>query len=239
LAEEVNAMSDNRFDTPLYTVGEAARILDVPASTFHTWVRGYVRHAPGRPEWTGKAIVTALPSHDADPTVPFIGLAEGGVLAAIRRQGVPLQRIRPALEVLSKELGVEHALASKRLYTDGAELLFDYAEHGGEPAARDLVVVRNGQRIFSEIVEAYLKRITFAEDGWAQRIALPQYDRATVIADPRFSFGQPTFGSGRARVADVLERFWAGEDLDDVAAEFGIGKADLEDAVRVASRRAA
>lgn len=94
-------MTDLRFDTPLYTVGEAARILDVPTSTFRTWVRGYVRQAPGRPAVKGEAIVTALPTHDADPTVPFIGLAEGVVLAAIRRQGVPLQRIRPALDVLS------------------------------------------------------------------------------------------------------------------------------------------
>jgi uncharacterized protein (DUF433 family) len=93
--------------------------------------------------------------------------------------------------------------------------------------------------VFTEIVESYLRRITFAQDGWAERITLPQYGRATVIADPRFSFGQPTFQHGRARVADVLERFWAGEDLDDIAGEFGIPRAELEDAVRVASRRAA
>jgi len=232
-------MTDVRFDVPLYTVGEAARILDVPTSTFRTWVRGYVRRSAGRPDVTGEAIVAAFPARDAEPTVPFIGLAEGGVLAAIRRQGVPLQRIRPALDALSKELGIDHALASRKLYTDGAELLFDYADHESEPAARELVVVRNGQRVFSEIVQSYLRRITFAEDGWAQRITLPQYDRATVIADPRFSFGQPTFGHGRARVKDVLERFWAGEDLEDVAGEFGIPKAELEDALRVASRRAA
>jgi len=232
-------MPDARFDTPLYTIGEAARILDVPASTFQAWARGYVRHFPGRPDVSGEAIITALPARGAEPTVPFIGLAEGVVLAAIRRQGVPLQRIRPALAMLSKELGIEHALASRKLFTDGAELLFDYADQSSEPAARELVVVRNGQRVFSEIIESYLKRITFADDGWAQRITLPQYGRATVIADPRFSFGQPTFGHGRARVADVLERFWAGEDLDDVAGEFGIPRPELEDAVRVASRRAA
>ena len=103
-----------------------------------------MRSSPGRPDVTGAAIVTAVPAHDADPTVSFIGLAEGGVLAAIRRQGVPLHRIRPAPDVLSKELGIDHALASRKLYTDGAEILFDYADHEREPAARDLVVVRNG-----------------------------------------------------------------------------------------------
>jgi nucleotide-binding universal stress UspA family protein len=52
---------------------------------------------------------------------------------------VPLQRIRPAVEVLEKEIGVEHALASKRLYTDGAEVLFDYANKSGEREVRETV----------------------------------------------------------------------------------------------------
>ena len=41
-----------------------------------------------------------------------------------------MQRVRPALDVLAKEIGLKHALASKALYTDGAELLFDYARQG-------------------------------------------------------------------------------------------------------------
>jgi hypothetical protein len=63
--------------------------------------------------------------------VPFVGLAEGMMLAAIRQAGVPLQRIRPALVRLSEELGIEHALASRALYTDGAEVLYDFAESQG------------------------------------------------------------------------------------------------------------
>lgn len=231
-------MDDPRFTDPLYTLAEAARTLDVPAATFQTWARGYVRRPPGRPSVIGQPIVTALPSgHSA--SVPFVGLAEGYILAAIRKQGVPLQRIRPALAVLQKELGLEHALASERLYTDGAEVLFDYAFHANDESARELVVVRHGQRVFSEVIDAYLSRVTFGSDGWAQRIRLPQYHRAQVIADPRFGFGQPSFVHGRARVSDVLERFWAGEDLQTLAKEFGVPQIELEDAVRIASRWAA
>ena len=40
-------------------------------------------------------------------------------------------------------------------------------------------------------------------------------------------------------MADVLERFWAGDDLDTLVEEFGVPRAELEDVVRVASRRAA
>ncbi len=59
--------------------------------------------------------------------MPFIGFAEAYVLSVFRRAGVPMQRIRPAVEVLSSGIGVDHALASRRLYTDGAEVLYDYA----------------------------------------------------------------------------------------------------------------
>jgi uncharacterized protein (DUF433 family) len=46
------------------------------------------------------------------------------------------------------------------------------------------------------------------------------------------------FARGAARVSDVLERFWAGDDLDSLAEDFGVPRAELEDVVRVASRRA-
>lgn len=230
---------DERFDIPLYTLAEAARALDVPPATFQTWARGYVRHRSEGPDVRGDAILSDLRSRPGEPTVPFIGLAEGFVLAAIRKQGVPLQRIRPALRSLQTELGLKHALASKRLYTDGAELLFDYATSTGDASARDLVAVRHGQRVFNEVVESYLRKITFADDGFAQRLQLPQYHVAKVIVDPRFGFGQPTFLRGRARLSDVFSRFWAGESLSHLAGDFGVPEADLEDVVRVASRRAA
>ncbi len=112
----------DRFEVPLYSVSEAARYLGVPASTFSTWAQGYVRHpTETRNEVKGSAIVTALPRRSpSDASIPFVGLAEGLVLAAIRRAGVPLQRIRPALARLGEEFGLEHVLASKYLYTDGA-----------------------------------------------------------------------------------------------------------------------
>ena len=236
-------VDDVRFSAPLYSVAEAARLIDVPASTFKNWVRGYVRRGVGGPLVIGKPIVTATAGEPGQDSVPFIGLAEGMVLAAFRRQGVPLQRIRPALEVLEREIGIEHALASERLFTDGVEILVDYAESAGETpeaaSARELVVVRHGQRVFADVVDSYLKRITFAEDGWAERLQLPQYLRASVIVDPRLSFGRPVFEHSGARLADALGMFQAGEDLDTVGAEYGVDRAELEDAVRVASRRAA
>ena len=156
---------------------------------------------------------------------------------------MPLQRIRPALTRLDEEWGLQHALASRRLYTDGAEMLYDYGEIGeiGEDedaarAARELVVVRSDQRVFNEVVEAHLRRLEFADDGYVQLIRLPAYEVAEVVVDPARGFGQPIFARGGARLEDALALFRAGEPLDVVAEEYGVPRADLEDAVRIATR---
>src|SRR5947207_1098571 len=164
------------------------------------------------------------------------------LLAAVRRAGAPLQRIRPALDRLVGEIGVAHALASRALYTDGAELLFDYAQQAGNEeagAASELVVVRSGQRVFRDVIQDYLRRIEYSNDGYARLIQLPAYERAEIVADPTRSFGQPIFVHGAARLSDVLERFWAGDDIHVLSAEFGVPSVEIEDALRAASRRAA
>ncbi|MCB0964512.1 MAG: DUF433 domain-containing protein, partial [Acidimicrobiales bacterium] len=127
----------------------------------------------------------------------------------------------------------------EKLYTDGAELLFDYGEVGGDDGIDDLVVVRNGQRIFVDVVRDYLQRIRYGSDGYAELIHVPAYHHADVVVDPTRQFGAPIFERSGVRVDDVLDRFWAGESIDDLDDEFGVPASELEDVVRVASRRAA
>lgn len=229
---------------PLYTLADAARIVVVPPSTLASWAKGYVRRSADRADVLGGPVISYVePVRTGEPSITFVGLAEALVLAAVRRSGVPMQRIRPALLELQREIGLEHALASRKLYTDGAELLYDYAESRPDSLdgqfARELVVVRSHQRVFAEVVDAYLRRIEYGDDGYASMIHLPAYLHAAVVVDPVRAFGAPIFERGGCKVDDVLERFWAGESLDELSAEFGVPAGQLEDVVRVASRRAA
>jgi uncharacterized protein (DUF433 family) len=199
-------MGVDRFGTLLYGIGEAAGYLAVPPSTLTTWAYGYERRRAGARDASGRPAVTAVrPERPGDPAVPFIGLAEAYALAAFRHAGVPMQRIRPAIDVL----------------------------------ARELVVVRNNQRVFAEVVDLCLRRIDFAADGYAQLIRLPQYRTADVTVDPDHDFGRPRFAHGGAAVDDVTGLFRAGEPVDAVAGEFGLSHAEVEDAIRVATRAAA
>ena len=234
-------MSVDRFGTPLYGVGEAAGYLGVPPSTLTDRAYGYEwRRADGRVVAAGPVITVVRPERRYGAALPFIGLAEACALAAFRRAGVPLQRIRPAIDALRRELGVEHALASRRLYADGAEILYDYAQRADDGGTPELVVVRSSQLVLSERAAAqYLRGVEFAADGYAQVIRLPQYRVAEVIVDAEHAFGRPRFVRGGAAVEDVVGLCLAGEPVEIVAAEFGLTRAEVEDAVQVATRAAA
>jgi uncharacterized protein (DUF433 family) len=233
------ARDDPRLTRPLLTVREVANGLRVPESTFRTWARGYERPGRARPV-IGEPVVTSLPVRGREASIPFIGVAEGLVLAAFRRSGVPPQRIRPALRRLGEEIGIEHALASQRLYSDGADVLYDYAEAAhDEQVAEQLTVVRSGQRVFAEVVEDYLQLITYATDGWPALVRLPAFGRAVVVVDPNRAFGRPLFASGGARVEDVLDRWRAGESFAELSRDFGVPPEEIEDAARAAAARAA
>lgn len=220
---------DIRLTSPLFTVAEAARYLRMPQQTLSTWARPR----------DGAALITALPRHGAHATVPFLGFAEAFVLSAFRKAGVPMQRIRPAVQILREGTGIEHALASRNLYTDGAEVLYDYALDDEDSGLRELFVVRTGQRQFSELVTEYLTRIAYGGDGFAESLELPTFGRAHVVVDPHRAFGQPFLARGGARVEDILDRFYAGEPITLLAADFDASAEEVEEVIRGATRAAA
>ncbi|WP_370324924.1 DUF433 domain-containing protein [Euzebya sp.] len=233
-------VNDVRFVVPLYTVAEAARYVRVPSSTFRAWAMGYeVNAEPGR-RVSGDPVITALPADRGHPSIPFIGLAEGMVLAAFRKAGVSLQHIRQAVPVLEEEVGLDHALASRRLYSDGAVILYDYVVSGAvdTEAAEDLAgltrVVDN-QLVFADVVRDYLRRITYGDDGLASALSLPYGDDDLLRIRPEQAGGRPLFVRGRAPLDAVLARWRAGERMADIAKDFQIPRDDLEDAIRVAS----
>ena len=221
------APDDPRVRHALFTLRESATFLEIPSSTLHQWAR------PS----DGPGLITIFPRAGRAATVPFVGFAEAFVLSALRHAGVPMQRIRPAVASLNAEIGIEHALASRRVYTDGAELIFDYAQDSDDEAL--LTVVRTGQAHLAKVIRGYLKRITYGGDGWAETLSLPAYSDADVIVDPARAFGQPIVVHGAARVKDLVDRFRAGDSIEEIGADFGVPVREVEDVIRVATRLAA
>ena len=216
------------FTVPLYTQREAASLVGVPSNTFHHWARGYLYKTIAGEQRTASPMVTTS-GLGRGPVVPFVGLGEAYVLAAFRKTGVPMQRIRPAIAWLETNIGLRAALTSERLKSDGAEVLYDFARsHSGDPAAEpldELVVVRNQQAVFRDVIQQYLQTITY-RDGRLSAIRMVKYT-PEVVLDPTLNFGQPTLAARGVRVADVVDRMAAGEPLGDVAADFGLDPRDV------------
>lgn len=201
----------------MYSQMDVARIVGAPTSTVHRWAEGYSDRGLRKPP------LIALTKPGRGYTVPFVGLAQAFVLWSFRRAGVPMQRIRPAVEALEQGIGLEYALASDRLVTDGAEVLWR-----AEPGAADtrMIVVRSGQAVFNEVVGEYLKQIRFS-DGYASSFGLPRFDRLPVTVDPLVNGGRPTIVDRGIAVDDVLGRLRAGETTGSIADDFDLDEADV------------
>ena len=213
---------DSRLLIPLYSQSEAAQMISLPQSTFNHWASGYTTASGNR-----KPPFITLTKRGRGYTVPFVGLAEAWLVRAFTRAGVPVPRIRPALEHLRTQIGLEHALASDRLKTDGAEILWDL--RGEDPSFDDnrLVVVRNGQTMFGEIVREHLKHVEY-RDGFVGQLRIPRANGAAVTIDPRINYGHPTLTDYGVRVEDILSRIAAGETIAEVASDFELPPATVE-----------
>lgn len=219
---------DAVWQFPLYSKAEAAKILRLSSSTLDNWVSGY-----SYPTRDGARQQTPLVTH-TDPvgrkTLPFAGMAEAYVLSALKRAGVPMQRIRPAVARLEEEFGLEHALLSERLKTDGVDVLFDYlvtTDPDFEPVSvLTAVRGRDRQMVFRESVESYLQTITYGA-GAVEWIRLPFY-RVPVVINPRVNAGRPTMMSRGVRVRDILDRVHAGDSVLDVTEDYDLPSGSVE-----------
>lgn len=182
---------------------------------------------PGRPAARQGPVVTALETVAGDRrTIPFVGLVEAAVVQAFRQTGLPIQRIRRALEVLIAEGELEHALASRKLFSDGANVLYDYAASENDLQLRLLTVVVSGQRVFHEVIQQYLTRITFGDD-WATELILPVTERPLLRVVPDVAGGDPLFVRGGAPLSAVRARLEGGEPMKSVAADYQVPIDDI------------
>lgn len=220
---------DPRASFPIFNVFEASRYLSVPNSTLRTWV--YPPH--------GDPLVSSVAGQPHLPRLTFIGFAEAFVISSARNAGVSARNIREGVAAVRRDIGVDYALATHRLYLDKMELLV--APEGGtditDPA--DLEVARNRQLQMTRTVKSQLKHITYGDDGVAATIQLPIFKVAKVIVDPNEAFGAPIVSRTGTRVRDILSLHHADEDLRDIAYDFGLTLDEVRDVIDAQEKPAA
>jgi uncharacterized protein (DUF433 family) len=221
-------MDDPRFGAGLLDVSDAARFLGIPRSTLRGWAYGHERGAP--------LLHVADVAGRREAQVTFIAMAEAHVLEALRQAGVRVARIRPALKQLATQFGREYVLVAPNLATDGIDVLWDFSR---TEEGQGLMEGHTGQMVMREIVEDYLRYLTWADDGFPRMLEFRYCQPSKVVIDPYRSFGQPIFDGSRTRVRDVANMLSAGEDPQVVADEHGVSLDDVRTAARVLLGRAA
>ena len=159
------------------------------------------------------------------------------MLRGFKELGLSPRELRTSVSRLRKITGDECALATKRVASDGIDLLVDMAASADSP---EWERARDGQGAIGEVIERYLKFVTWrSSDRYPLRLTLQAYQGADVIIDPRFAFGQPILEREKVRVEDILDAFWAGESYLTIAGEFGVSSSAVEAVIRSATRRRA
>lgn len=210
-----------------YSVSEAARHLRLSPGTLRAWVAG--RHYPTA---AGERRSGGLihPAQTRPPMLSFWNLVEAHVLRALRTDhGVSIPALRKALAYAEKRLGIERLLLSHDLHTDAGRL---FLERYGE-----LVDLSNsGQLAMKRMLEAHLRRVEWDPSQLPARLypfsAGNEHDgdRAIVI-DPRVAFGRPVVVRAGVSTQAIVQRLDAGESVAEIADDYDLTQADVEQAV--------
>lgn len=213
---------------PAYTKAEAADLVGVPENTLRNWANGYSYPGSRKADHPDRAVAAPLitSAHGALRSITFAGVAEAYVLVSLKKVGLSTVKIRRAVEALKDALGVEHPLLTSKLKTDGAELLY-------EISGEDLVIIRNGQKVFRTVVEDYLQSIEYAGDT-VESFYPKKYPDRLVVVDSRLNSGRPCFANTGVGVEYVLRRVRGGEPLNEVAEDYDLSPRSVERVLAVA-----
>lgn len=216
-------LDQEAFTTPLYSKPEAARIIGVPANTLRNWAHGYRYMTRSRGSAFSEPLITVNPRETSKLTVPYVGVAEAYVLTALKEAGMSTRNIRESVGHLKRRMNMPHALLNQRLKTDGVDLLYEYSGATEENAHGrvGLASVKDGQAVFREVVEQYLRTLVYSE-GYAVAFSPRNLGESVIEVDPFINGGRPTFAATGTPLASVQQRISAGEDVRHVASDFGI-----------------
>lgn len=235
---DIAAVDTALYDQPAYRVAEAARILALPAATVTAWCFGHdYRHRDGSPK-RFRRVIDAADTRRRE--LSFVNLCELHLLAVIRRHhGVRLVQVRKAIDFLRRKLDVHRPLATQKFLTNGVAL---FVEHAGEL----LNVSEQGQRALREDFERALTRIEFGKHGgpvvlfpFTREVSASGEQPRSVVVDPARSFGRPVLAGVYVRTEVIEQRFRAGDTIAEMAEDYGVPAATIEEALRFEHRRAA
>jgi len=240
IAAMITSMGDviNLLERPLYGLGQVDRLLALAGGTARRWIEGYQRGGKRYPP-----VIRHEPTGDEIAT--WGEFVETRLLAQYRDAGVPLLRMRPAIDRLREELGTPYPLASARTWLgiQGRELVLGVQEEIGLERQLALVVVRTGQRMieWSDPAEEFRRSVewTSADEEAQPRLVRPVTDLSQVVIDPLRGFGEPVITDRGVRTEVIAELVRSGDSPEMIGELYELERSQVDAAVRYELLRAA
>jgi len=220
------ANSDTRNE-PAYPLTEAARYLKLPVATLRAWTLGRP-YPTTRGENHFRPLIR--PASGKPPVLSFSNLIEAHVLRALRMEhGVSVKAVRQAVEFAERTLNIERLLLRPELCSEAGQVFLD--RYG-----KLINLSASGQLAMREVLRAHLRRVEWDDQRFPIRlhpfVAGDAVSPGMPIAiDPRISFGRPVVIRRGISTAAIVRRIDAGETVADLAADYDLSPAEIEDAV--------
>jgi len=213
------------LNTGLYTVSEAARLTRIPAGKIRRWIRGYTFRKGESVRHSDAVWQTGIKPLDDKAALSFRDLLELRLVDAFIKAGVSWVTMRRAHTKAQEELKTTHPFCSKRIATDGKNILLKQAEEDSDEALINLVT---DQREFSRIVQDFLKELEFSGDDI---VWWPLGKNRQIVVDPRRNFGQPTVAKSGVPATTLARSVKANSSIDIVARWYEAQRDEVRDAV--------
>lgn len=220
---------------PAYSMTDAARCIGAHPATLRTWFKGRSYPTKGGPRRSPNLLVPSAPD-----ALSFQNLVQAHVVQGIRkRYHIPMHRVRDALAYLRDSMGSLDLLASEKFYHDTEHLLLKVQD-------RLISLSERGQTVSETVLQQYLHRIDYAKDGFASRLhpffytATGQlYEPRFIMIDPTIAFGKPCLERLGVKTEIIAGRFFAGEPIEELSADYGAKPEEIQEAIRWSARTAA
>jgi uncharacterized protein (DUF433 family) len=215
------------LEQPLYSIGEAARLLEIVPSKLRRWLEGAeVRGTTYGP------VIRSSPTGRNDVT--WGEFVEAGFLREYRVRGVTLQHLRPFIEEMRAHYHVRYPLAHFRPKVDRPthQLMLELKQLQDEVGLdEDLSLVKalSGQLVWAGPMRAFLEKVEFDPAGVSRRM-LPLGKDALVVIDPELAFGIPQIRGVRTEI--IAEAIAAGESQSQVVSSYGLTADEVMAALR-------
>lgn len=220
---------------PIYTVGEASKLLSLQRARIRRWLLGYEYDygPPGQASRVRRPPVVIRERHSQPEAASFLDLMELLFVRAFLREGISLQKVRKALSEAAQLTGEDHPFARRRFFMLRSDI---FIELRAKPDAILVQLLSGGQLGLRELILECGRKIDFdRETGFARRWWPLGKDRPVVL-NPKVAYGAPSIAN-RGILTSTVYDLYLGEEkrADRVADWLALTRGEVEAAVEFES----